>query len=67
MSKKSTAGKIIVFGVFAGLVTVLVAMWKASKPIDDPWEHAPKVAEVQEPIQSREATVEEIRDLVTED
>ncbi|MGP9488372.1 hypothetical protein CQ017_13045 [Arthrobacter sp. MYb224] len=67
MSKKSAAGKLLAFGVFVGLVALGVAMWKASRPVEDPWENEPKIAEPQQPVESREANVAEVQNLISED
>ncbi|WP_159610559.1 hypothetical protein [Glutamicibacter sp. JC586] len=67
MSKKSKVGKVLAVGLIAGVVAILVAMWKASKPIEDPWENEPGVATPQEPLDSREASVEEIREIIEDD
>lgn len=67
MSKKSKAGKVLAVGLIAGLVAVLVAVWKASKPIEDPWENEPLPAHPHQPAESREASVEEIREILEDD
>ncbi|GGL96855.1 hypothetical protein [Glutamicibacter protophormiae] len=67
MSKKSSAGKLLAVGLIVGLVALLVAAWKASKPVEDPWENEPSSAEPQQPVSSREATVEEVREILSED
>lgn len=67
MSKKSKAGKVLAVGLIAGLVAVVVAVWKASKPIEDPWENEPVSAQPQQPVESREARVEEVREIIEDD
>lgn len=67
MSKKSKIGKVLAVGLIAGLVAVLVAVWKASKPIEDPWENEPVPAQPHQPVQTREASVEEIREILEDD
>ena len=67
MSKKSKVGKVLAVGLIAGVVAILVAVWKASKPIEDPWENEPTTALPQQPIDSREASVEEIREILEDD
>lgn len=67
MSKKSNAGKLLAVGLIAGLVALLVTAWKASKPVEDPWENEPASAEPQQPVASREATVDEVREILSED
>ncbi|MGQ3382886.1 hypothetical protein [Glutamicibacter sp. TV12E] len=67
MSKKSKVGKVLAVGFIAGIVALLVAVWKASKPIEDPWENEPAPAQPQQPVESREASVEEIREIIEDD
>lgn len=67
MSKKSKAGKLLAVGLIAGLIAALVAIWKASKPIEDPWENEPVPAQPHHPVESREASVEEIREILKDD
>jgi len=67
MSKKSKVGKVLAVGLIAGIVALLVAVWKASKPIEDPWEIEPAPAQPQQPVESREASVEEIREIIEDD
>ncbi|ALG27557.1 MULTISPECIES: hypothetical protein [Glutamicibacter] len=67
MSKKSKVGKVLAVGLIAGIVALLVAVWKASKPIEDPWENEPAPAQPQQPVESREASVEEIREIIEDD
>jgi hypothetical protein len=66
MSKKSAAGKFLAFGVFVGIVALIVAMWKASRPVEDPWENEPRISEPQQPVESREADIAEVRTLIEE-
>lgn len=66
MSKKSAAGKILAFGVFVGLIALVVAMWKASRPVEDPWDNEPTLSEPQQPVESREADIDEVRALIGE-
>ncbi|WP_313812535.1 hypothetical protein [Glutamicibacter sp.] len=67
MSKKSGAKKLLAVGVIGGIIAILVAVWKASKPIEDPWENEAPKPEVHLPVKEREVTVEEVRDILTED
>lgn len=67
MSKKSGFGKLLAVGLIAGLVAVLVAVWKASKPVEDPWESEGKTATLQHPVSSREASLDEVREILEED
>lgn len=67
MSKKSKVGKVLAVGLIAGIVALLVAVWKASKPIEDPWENEPTPTQPQQPVESREASVEEIREIIEDD
>lgn len=67
MSKKSKAGKVLAVGLIAGVVAVLVAVWKASKPIEDPWENEPAAAQPHQPLDAREASVDEIREIIEDD
>jgi len=67
MSKKSKAGKVLAVGLIAGIFALLVAVWKASKPVEDPWENEATATQPQQPVTSREASVEEIREIIEDD
>lgn len=67
MSKKSKVGKVLAVGLIAGIVALLVAVWKASKPVEDPWENEATPAQPQQPVATREASVEEIREIIEDD
>lgn len=66
MSKKSSAGKVLALGVFIGFVALVVAMWKASRPVEDPWENEPILSEPQQPVESRDADIAEVRAVISE-
>lgn len=65
--KKFGFGKFMMIGVLAAAVAALVAVWKASKPIEDPWRMPAPSTEPQSPVaKSTEAETEDIRKLASE-
>ncbi|MHC6174984.1 hypothetical protein [Glutamicibacter sp. X7] len=64
---KSTGGKFLLIAAIAGVVAVLVALWKASKPVPDPWSSESPQPDTIEPVSSREASVDEIRELARDE
>lgn len=65
--KKCGFTKILTIGLIAAAIAALVAAWKASNPIDDPWKLPAPKPETHDPINNaKPATVEEVRDLASE-
>lgn len=65
--KKCSFTKFLVVGLVAAAVAALVAAWKASNPIDDPWKLPAPKATTHEPVaEAKPASAEQIRDLASE-
>ncbi|GAA1405522.1 hypothetical protein AUR04nite_15450 [Glutamicibacter uratoxydans] len=67
MSKKSGAKKLLAVGLIGGIIAILVAVWKASKPIEDPWENEAPNPEAHLPVEEREVSVEEVRKILSDE
>ncbi|WP_431710732.1 hypothetical protein [Glutamicibacter uratoxydans] len=65
--KKCTFGKFLLVGLIAAAVAAVVAAWKASNPIDDPWTlPAPKPTTLDPVNAPKPATVDEVKNLAKE-
>ncbi|MCW4466644.1 hypothetical protein OK351_14205 [Glutamicibacter sp. MNS18] len=65
--KKCGFTKFLIVGLIAAAVAALVAAWKASNPIDDPWTLPTPKATTHDPVgEAKTASVDEIRDLASE-
>ena len=65
--KKSGFGKFLLLGALAGLAALVVAAWKASTPVEDPWQNVPADPELQRPLASRDAQIDEVRKAVSDE
>lgn len=64
--KKRGSSKVLIVGLVAAVVAVLIAAWKASKPIEDPW-HLPAPGTAPQPPTTSNVDADDIRELARED
>lgn len=65
--KKCGFTKILLVGVVAAAIAALVAAWRASSPVQDPWKLPAPEPTTHDPVATAEpATVEEIQNLTEE-
>ena len=62
MAKASGAKKLLIVTIFGALAATLVALWKASKPVEDPWENPAPQPQTQHPVPEREVSIDEVRE-----
>lgn len=67
MKNKNGTKKLLAVGLIGAFIAMLVAVWKASKPIEDPWENETSSVPEYHPVNSREASVEELRETLNQD